>query len=67
MVAGLGKKSEPTVTKSQLSERDVKAILLLCTELLTLCAKLAGNVDPTAASMITYVRDEIDQENKLHR
>ena len=62
-----GNKSEPTATKSQLSEKDARLILVLCTELITLCAKIVGNVDPAAAAMVTYVRDEIDLENKLYR
>ena len=67
MVATLSKKSETTVTKSQLSERDSRLLLLLCTELITLCAKMTNKIDPTAAAMIAYVRDEIALANLLHR
>jgi hypothetical protein len=65
MAACLDKNSEPGAEKSQLSAKDARVLLLLSTELLTLCARLMGKIDPTAAAMMTYVSDEIKQENKL--
>ena len=44
---------------SQLSERDVRVILILCMELINLCANVTKRVDPTAAAMLAYVRDDI--------
>jgi hypothetical protein len=65
MVACLDKSSEHGAEKSHLSGKDARVILLLCTELISLCAKLTDKIDPTAASMMTYVRDEIKLENEL--
>jgi hypothetical protein len=31
----------------------------MCTDLVNLCAKLAGKIDPAAAAMLAYVRDDI--------
>ena len=39
-------------------------MLVMCTELVTLCARLTGRIDPAAAAMLTYVRDDILAENK---
>jgi hypothetical protein len=50
--------------KSKLSERDVRLLLVLCTELVNFCAKATAHIDPTAAAMLTYVRDDIRFENK---
>jgi hypothetical protein len=65
MAVCLDKSSEHGAEKSQLSEKDTRVILFLCTELITLCAKLTNRIDPTAAAMMTYVRDEIKIENEL--
>jgi hypothetical protein len=35
----------------------------MSTELLSLCARLAGKIDPAAAAMLTYVRDDILSES----
>lgn len=65
MVGCLSKKSGADPEKSRLSEKDARLLLLLCTELITLCAKLTGSIDPAAAAMITYVKDEIKINNEL--
>jgi hypothetical protein len=49
---------------SRLSERDTRVLLILCTELVNFCANAARQVDPTAAAMLAYVRDDIRLENK---
>ena len=49
---------------SQLSERDVRVILILCMELINLCANVTKRVDPTAAAMLAYVRDDIRLASK---
>ena len=36
----------------------------LCTELVNLCARLTGKIDPAAGAMLAYVRDDIVAENK---
>lgn len=53
------------VEKSQLSKQDVRLLLVMCTELVNLCAKLTGNIDPAAAAMLAYVRDDIVSESKV--
>ena len=65
MVAGVNNKSVSDVTKSQLSQGDVRILLVMCIELVNLCAKLTGRIDPAAAAMLAYVRDDIVAESKL--
>ena len=64
MAAQLNKKSGPETEKSQLSKQDVRLLLIMCTELVNLCAKLTGKIDPAAAAMLAYVRDDIVSQNK---
>ena len=49
---------------SQLSERDVRVLLILCTELVNFCANVTKQIDPAAAAMLAYVRDDIRLEGK---
>ena len=65
MAARMNKKSNSAADKSQLSKRDLRLMLVMCTELVNLCAKLTGKIDPAAAAMLTYVRDDIASENNL--
>ena len=65
MAARMNKKSDSATDKSQLSKRDLRLMLVMCTELVNLCAKLTGKIDPAAAAMLTYVRDDIASENNL--
>jgi hypothetical protein len=65
MAAVMGKKSGIEVEKSQLSKQDIRLLLVMCTELINLCAKLTGRIDPAAAAMLAYVRDDIVAESKL--
>ncbi len=57
-------KSKNDSEKSQLSRRDLRLLLVMCTEMVSLCAKLTGRIDPAAAAMLAYVRDDIVHENK---
>ena len=57
--------SKNDTEKSQLSERDIRLLLVMCTEMVSLCAKLTRRIDPAAAAMLAYVRDDIARENKL--
>jgi len=61
----LSKKLKPEAIpdKSRLSQQDVRLLLVVCTELVNLCAKLTGRIDPAAAAMLAYVRDDIQPEN----
>ena len=65
MVARVNKKSESETGKSQLSQQDLRLMLVMCAELVNLCVKLTGKIDPAAAAMLTYVRDDIASENNL--
>jgi hypothetical protein len=60
----LAEKSETGAEESQLSKKDARLLLVMSTELVNLCAKLTGKIDPAAAAMLAYVRDEIVSENK---
>jgi hypothetical protein len=61
----VNKQSNSETDKSQLSKQDVRLLLMMCTELVNLCSKLTGKIDPAAAAMLAYVRDDIASENKL--
>jgi hypothetical protein len=65
MAARMNKKPESDTDKSQLSKQDLRLMLVMCTELVNLCAKLTGKIDPAAAAMLAYVRDDIASENNL--
>jgi hypothetical protein len=64
-VAQVNKQSNSGADKSQLSKQDVRLLLVMCTELVNLCSRLTGKIDPAAAAMLAYVRDDIASENKL--
>jgi hypothetical protein len=65
MTANMNKKVEQKLDKSHLSERDVRLLLVVCTELVNFCASVTGQIDPAAAAMLAYVRDDILSESKL--
>ena len=65
MAARVNKKSNSEPDKSQLSRQDLHLMLVMCTELVNLCAKITGKIDPAAAAMLAYVRDDIVSENNL--
>jgi hypothetical protein len=64
MPSRVAKKREEDSEKSELSEPDIRLLLVLCTELLNFCAKATGQIDPAAAAMLAYVRDDIRFEGK---
>jgi hypothetical protein len=64
MAASVSTKLETLAEKSKLSKQDTRLLLIMCTELVNLCVKLTGKIDPAAAAMLAYVRDEIQSENK---
>jgi hypothetical protein len=64
MVANVSKKSEQNVEASKLSKHDARLLLVMCTELVNLCSRLTGKIDPAAAAMLAYVRDDIVAENR---
>ena len=57
-------KPETADRDSKLSDSDIRFLLIVCTELVHLCARLTGAIDPAAAAMLAYVRDDIRLENK---
>jgi hypothetical protein len=59
MVAQVNNKSATDTEKSQLSKQDVRLLIIMCTDLVNLCAKFTGKIDPAAAAMLAYVRDDI--------
>lgn len=65
MVAQVNNKAELETEKSQLSKQDLRLMLVMCAELVNLCARLTGKIDPAAAAMLAYVRDDIASENNL--
>jgi hypothetical protein len=58
------KKREPDSETSQLSEPDIRRLLILSAELVNFCAKVTGQIDPAAGAMLAYVRDDIRFESK---
>lgn len=59
------KKVETLPEKSQLSERDIRMLLVVCSELVNFCASVTRQIDPAAAAMLAYVRDDIRSEGKV--
>jgi hypothetical protein len=57
-------KPETIQSESKLSESDIRCLLIVCTELIQLCTRLTRAIDPAAAAMLAYVRDDIRLENK---
>jgi hypothetical protein len=64
MPSRIEKKEKADSETSQLSERDIRVLLVLCTELVNFCAKVTGKIDPAAGAMLAYVRDDIRFEGK---
>ena len=60
----VSKKSEILAETSQLSKQDIRLLLIMCTDFVNLCAKLTGKIDPAAAAMLAYIRDDIQSEDK---
>jgi hypothetical protein len=65
MAAQVNKRSWPETEKSHLSKQDVRLLVIMCAELVNLCAKLTRRVDPAAAAMLAYVREDIVAESKI--
>jgi hypothetical protein len=64
MPSRIEKKEKADSETSQLSERDIRVLLVLCSELVNFCAKVTGKIDPAAGAMLAYVRDDIRFEGK---
>jgi hypothetical protein len=64
MPSPVTKKKELDSEQPQLSESDIRLLLVICTELVNFCAKVTVKIDPAAAAMLAYVRDDIRFESK---
>ena len=56
--------SEKTVVRSEIEElrlsaADARVLMTICVQLLDFCAHVCGKIDPTAAMMVTWARDEV--------
>jgi hypothetical protein len=60
----MGTKIDHAADESHLSENDIHLLLVLCTKLLKFCADVTAEIDPAAAAMLSYVRDDILSESK---
>jgi hypothetical protein len=67
MAAVVSKKSGHEIEKSQLSKQDMRLLIVMCTDLVNLCAKITGRIDPAAAAMLAYVRDDMVAESELEQ
>ena len=63
-MAQLNMKSDTDTENSHLSKKDIRRMLVMCTELVNLCSKLTRMIDHAAAVILAYVRDDIVAENK---
>ena len=55
---GLPNPDEPRVTIA-----DMRTLLTLSIDLLAICAKITGKVDPAVGAMIAYARDELGENS----
>jgi hypothetical protein len=54
--------SKPSTAKLQevgLTPSDACRLMAICIDLIDLCAKVTGKVDPAIASIVGYARDEV--------
>lgn len=49
----------PEIEELRLSAAETRVLMSICAELLDLCARVSGKIDPTAAMMVTWARDEV--------
>ncbi|MBV9287780.1 MAG: hypothetical protein JO288_08150 [Hyphomicrobiales bacterium] len=49
----------PEIEELRLSPADARALMTICVQLLDFCAHVCGKIDPTAAMMVTWARDEV--------
>jgi hypothetical protein len=55
-------KTECEIDKSQLSGKDTRLLLGVCSEFIALCAKLTIDLYPVSSAMLSYVKEEIGSE-----
>lgn len=66
MASRVNKKIEIDLERPQLSKQDIRLLLVVCTELVNLCARLTGKIDPAVAAMLAYVGDDIQPETETN-
>ena len=49
----------PDIEELRLSAAETRVLMSICVELLDFCARVSGKIDPTAAMMVTWARDEV--------
>ncbi len=57
-----GKPANPQIDPVDLSAAEVKNLIGICIELVTLCARVTGKFDPAMGTMIRYARDQALRE-----
>ena len=55
MPSRVKEKTEADSEAPQLSERDIRLLVILCAELVNFCAKVTSKIDPAAGAMLAYV------------
>lgn len=55
----LASSAERILIDAKLERIDLPTLFTICVELLTVCAKRSVEIDPAAAAMVAYARDEI--------
>jgi hypothetical protein len=58
-------KSAPDRKASVLSERDIRALTLMCIDILSFSSRLVGKSNPTVSAVLAYVRDEVAANCKV--
>jgi hypothetical protein len=51
--------SKTGAEESRLSKQYIRILLIISTKFVNLCATVTGKIDPEAAAMLAYVRDDI--------
>jgi hypothetical protein len=65
MKANMNKREEKRLDKSHLLEPDVVFCWSFAPSFVNFCASVTGQIDPAAAAMLAYVRDDILSESKI--
>jgi hypothetical protein len=67
VISKSGRKAALTDDEAKLSETDIRRLLTICTDLVNLCTEVTGGIDPAAAAMLAFVKDNIQFQNTLKR
>jgi hypothetical protein len=50
--------TESTIEDVTLTDAEARRLIGICVELMDLCAKVTGKIDPAIGSIVSYARDE---------